>query len=61
MGDAPKQTKVCEDCGRRYRDPATLRSGQCPRCQGKLVRFRRDPPLPELRRDGSGVKKNGNR
>jgi len=34
---------LCPRCGRRYSDHATVKSGQCPRCQGRLE------PVPELR------------
>jgi predicted Zn-ribbon and HTH transcriptional regulator len=60
MAEAPKQM-VCRNCGRRYRDPATIKSGNCPRCQGQLV------AMPQLRqglpplRDQSRVRENGDR
>jgi hypothetical protein len=59
-GEAPKQM-LCPDCSRRYRDPATIRSGQCPRCQGRLVPVPRlRSGLPELREEG-GVREKGDR
>jgi Zn finger protein HypA/HybF involved in hydrogenase expression len=36
-------TMVCEQCARRFTDPATLATAQCPRCQGALVPLDEDP------------------
>ena len=59
MSNAAKPM-ACADYGRRYTDPETVRSGQCPRCQGPLAAISgkrwRQTGLPPLKRGNGRVK-----